>query len=911
MVFPSLHRFVSLACMLGLLLPVSGQSTLDSLKHQLLSLPDDFNKCDLLKELSVAYNSVDLDSSMHYGKLGLELAEKLGDDKRVAGFSNNLGIFYKNKGQMNTAIGYYVKSINLKERAGDMAGVASTCNNLGYIYEVHYQDYRKARYYYEKSFDHYRRAGERLNTAVAEMNVGNIFLLTQVYDTALLHYQHARQVFEEERDTARILKIYLNLGEVYEKTGSRDSTRFFYRKARDLASLTRNTEDVVRVLYYEGKYWLSAGENDQGISLLKQGLVLAREHRIPNSIRDISETLMNHYRQQNNYDSALYYSNEYLKFFKENSLGSSEDIFRISESNFRLSAENRETMIKLEKQRLVNGLLVLISLMTVLLTVYIYRSYRNKQRANRLLAEMDSLKTRLYTNISHELRTPLSLILGPLEEMLENGVSQPVGHKTLEMMRRNAARLLQLVNQILDLSKLDAGAMKLELAEGNLMMHIGEVLASFSVRAGQKDISYRFDLDPPEWNTWYDPDKLEKIIINLLSNAFKYTPAGGKVSASLRVEKAGGKELLRLRVEDSGPGIPPEQLEKIFERFHQVEEERPSGQAGTGIGLALVRELADLMHGHIRAENLPQGGAAFLFEMPLGKAHLEEAEFCILEKQPAREAAVLDLPETEEPCILPVEDSKNSLPILLIVEDHADIREHIRDRLWETYQILDAADGEAGLRLALEEVPDIVVTDLMMPVMDGVEMTRRLKTDERTSHIPVVMLTAKASVENRIEGLETGADDYLTKPFHMKELAVRLQNLGEQRKLLREKFRREIVLEPGQAAVNSADERFLEKMLKYLEENLSNPELDVQAFRDALGMSRMQFFRKVKALSGQSPVEFIRTFRLKRAAQLLEKGFGNVAEVTYEVGFNNLSYFARCFKEFFGRTPSEYLRANS
>jgi len=532
------------------------------------------------------------------------------------------------------------------------------------------------------------------------------------------------------------------------------------------------------------------------------------------------------------------------------------------------------------------------------------------EQKNLQIMEMDQMKTRFFNNISHEFRTPLTLILSPLENMAAEKESLKPEPKQIDRMHRNALRLLGLINQLMDLSKLDAGSLKLELSEGDLVKEVKSIVTGFVPLAERKDIKFRYMLPEKPIKTFYDADKLEKILSNLLSNAFKFTPEEGTIDCKLEyLEKTEKKKTseARITVKDSGKGIPPEQFEKIFDRFYQVEEQKEGG--GTGIGLSLTRELVDLLHGNISVESKPEKGSCFTVTFPVGKDHLKKNEFVMLKPGDKQDRVLIpELMEEEERAILEEfdEEEEDGKPILLVVEDNADVRAHIYENLNAEFHILEAADGEEGLKKAIEKIPDLVVTDLMMPWKDGVEMTKELKTNEYTSHIPVIMLTAKANVESKIEGLETGADDYITKPFNIDELKARITNLIEQRKKLRERFSQEVKLEPKDIAITSADVKFLDRAIAIIEDHMGDFEFDAATFQEEMNMSRSQLFRKLRALTDQSATEFIRSIRLKRAANLIEQGFGNVAEVTYEVGFNNLSYFAKCFKEVYGVSPSEY-----
>ena len=437
-------------------------------------------------------------------------------------------------------------------------------------------------------------------------------------------------------------------------------------------------------------------------------------------------------------------------------------------------------------------------------------------------------------------------------------------------------------------------------------------ITGFTGYADRKKIQYKFHLPDKSFKTYFDKDKLDKITTNLLSNAFKYTLEEGRINCDVSIKEQMKKPysfVLEISVKDSGPGIPEEQLEKIFDRFYQVEGEWKKEGGGTGIGLSLTKELVSLQHGRITVKSEPGKGSSFIVTMPLGKEHLKENEYIIKSPGEVGESmkwsAILE--EGKSRTRAEEEETvEGGNPQILIVEDNPDLRMHILENLEEEFLIKEAANGEEGLEKAIESVPDLVITDLMMPKMDGIEMLEKLKTDERTSHIPVIMLTAKANVESKIEGLETGADDYITKPFNIKELITRVKNLIEQRKKLRERFSREVTLEPKDIAITSADEKFLNRAIGIIDEHMGDFEFDARTFQEEIGMSRSQLFRKLRALTDQSATEFIRAIRLKRAAKLIEQKFGNIAQITYEVGFNNLSYFAKCFKELYGVNPSEY-----
>jgi DNA-binding response OmpR family regulator/nitrogen-specific signal transduction histidine kinase len=533
-------------------------------------------------------------------------------------------------------------------------------------------------------------------------------------------------------------------------------------------------------------------------------------------------------------------------------------------------------------------------------------------RKNEQIVEMERLKTGFFTNVSHEIRTPLSLISGPLDNLIKQDHPDPKTARWLSMIDRNSERLLQLVNQLLDISKLDSGKMKLVLQESDVLKHLRMLVNGYLSMAEIRRIRYVIDVPEKEQKAWYDREKVEKVCTNLLSNAFKFTPEYGVITCRVKLLEErrgdGGINMLRIIVADTGPGIPLAEREKIFERFYRAESDLFADAGGTGIGLSLTRELIGLMHGEVVLKSLEGSGAVFIVTLPLGKDHLEADEFILKETEIKLRKDELVLSDEMEKAVAE-QDADHPVEVL-IVEDNEDIRNYIRESFSGTYQILEAEDGITGLNLAQSEVPDLIISDVMMPGMDGMELCRTLKRDERTSHIPVILLTAKSTSEDKIEGLEFGADDYIFKPFQIKELSARIRNLLEQRDRLKKKYSCFIDLGLSEMTVSSLDEQFLKKAARIIEESLSDFDFDVGVLQDKMAMSRSQFFRKMKALTGKTPVQLIRLMRLKMAAKLIESGKGTITEILMSVGFSNPSYFAKCFKEKYGVSPKVFQKAH-
>ncbi|MEX2116845.1 MAG: ATP-binding protein [Bacteroidota bacterium] len=518
------------------------------------------------------------------------------------------------------------------------------------------------------------------------------------------------------------------------------------------------------------------------------------------------------------------------------------------------------------------------------------------------LKELDQLKSRFFANISHEFRTPLTLIEGPLKQ-LKSGELKGNPEEQYDMMLRNTRRLTRLVNQLLDLSKIESGDMKVRGRKLDIAELVRGVAAAFESLAKRKQIEFRVKSSEESIIGWFDGDAVEKIVTNLLSNALKFTTEDGRVT--LDVSRNGIPTSVDITVTDTGIGIPSDQLSRVFDRFYQVDASQVREQEGSGIGLALAKELVDLHKGEITVTSEPGRGSTFTVRLPLGKEHLKPEEIVEADERGKPREVKTGIREPEKMESQDVE-GKEGLPLLLIVEDNADMQKYMRTHLEGAYNLFEAVNGEEGLLKASEVIPDLVISDVMMPKMDGFEFTRRIKTDEKTSHIPVILLTAKASAEHKLEGLETGADDYLVKPFDAKELLVRVKNLIEQRRKLRDRFQREITLQPHDIPITSMEEQFLSRAKEIVHNHLSDPNLGVELFAEEMALSRSQLHRKLYALTGVSPGEFIRSMRLQRAAVLLQKHFGNISQVAYEVGFSNPSHFTESFRKQFGVAPSEY-----
>lgn len=538
------------------------------------------------------------------------------------------------------------------------------------------------------------------------------------------------------------------------------------------------------------------------------------------------------------------------------------------------------------------------------------------KRLNEEVLELTHSRLVFFTNISHELRTPLTLIADPVEMLLEDTGIKGKSRELLKMVQRNALALQQLVSNILDFRKIQNGKMELKLYRFDIVKTLTTWVGDFQLTAERKQIRLHLDVDDLKGSHEMiaDQEKISRIVFNLLSNALKYTPAGGEIFVSLKDEGAN----LRLDVKDTGKGISQDEADKIFERFFQAK----GAASGTGIGLALVKSFVELHHGEARVESEPGKGSDFIVVIPReqeGDSQVIHNDADIVDN--SVKASASDSKNVVDESVLQyIDDGDRSRgkvqqlvsentnrPTVLVIDDNTDIRQYERTLLQDEYIVLEAADGKEGLSVAIKEVPDLVICDVMMPVMDGLEFTKQLKTNTATSHIPVIMLTAKNLEEHRAEGYEHGADSYITKPFHSKVLLARIENLLRQRQLLKNLYQgtQEAEKEISESHLEDRDKQFLKQLQAIIQKNLSDSEFGVEDMGQQIGLSRVQLYRKVKAMTGSSVVDLLRKARLAKARRLLETRSMSVSEVAYEVGFSAPSYFTKCFKEEYGMLPGD------
>ncbi|WP_179218051.1 response regulator [Dokdonia pacifica] len=728
-------------------------------------------------------------------------------------------------------------------------------------------------------------------------------------DSAEVLFFDALKYFQKNQDNWWIAEIYSGLALMTDKKKYPKLKTNYHQKWIKAIKKTTDTTKIAETYYLIASADRKGGDPYRGLSYIDSAQTIYEKIGYPNEsqkknlLRDIAylhADIGNYKEAYTKMQKALVQSQKvYIEKNTKNSmeLEAKYQTEKKEQEIALLQAQNEAVEAQKKNQR--NLLLGGLGL-TSIAGIFLFLGFRNRKKTNDKLRELDTMKSSFFENISHEFRTPLSLIAGPIEKQLRKPDIDTSEKKNLSIAKRNTKRLLTLVDQLLDLSKVEAGHFKLNVQQGDLGLFLRSLTSSFSYLAQENNQEYTTAIDIPENTYYFDADALEKIITNLISNALKYSPDGESITITSAIEN----QKLQFTIQNSGATLSEEALQTIFNRFARTDEQT----AGTGIGLALSKELVTLHKGTIHAQSA-HDTTIFTITIPVTESAFTDSEktsgvmeisaFAKAETTTSKEEIV-----QEEVDIF----SKDTNPILLIVDDNADLRTYVSSLFEDQYTIHTAQDGQEGFEVASSIVPDLIITDLMMPKDDGITLTRNCKASETTSHIPIVMLTAKAGDENQLIGLETGADAYITKPFNTEILKTTTHNLLETRKRLQERFSQEVVLIPKDIAVNSADERFLDNLKEIVDTQIIESDFTTESFSKALGMSRMQLHRKLKALTGLSATEFIRSQRLKLAAQLLKKSDINVSQVGYAVGFNNHSYFTKCFKEHYGVSPSDYAK---
>lgn len=889
---------------------------------------NDYNgMANCLLTIGATYNQMSkYDSALINYQKSLELWVKAKNinKERIAATYNNIGLVYRKQGNLPMALEYYQKSLAYKEEINDKAGAGDTYNNIGVIYRM-LNDYSRAIYNYKKSLVIRKEIGFQRGVAANFGNIAISYFEDKQLDSSLKYANESLKLNIELNEKRSIAYSYNILGDIFLRKNELKLAYDYYEKGFKQAEETQNQavkisttiglgevkfkqSDFQRALFY-GKQAYFWANNVGDISMIKLSSKLIAD----------ANAALGKYKEA--YEFHVLYKS--LSDTIQNEVNTRKIIGLEYEFKYQKDkVENEKIQLKqqakLSKQKQITLTFFIGFCLVLLLVFLVFSNLKRKQKDYRIistqkdeieqrnkllnaqkeeiqtqnellvnqakmLAELDEVKSRFFANISHELRTPLTLILSPLSKIIDTGKHDK---DTFNVMLRNAKKLQSMIDDLLDLARMEKGAIDIQLEEANINELVKGVVNSFEGVANEKKLTIETEGLETACNLHFDRAGIEKVISNLLSNAIKFTPAGKRI----KIASSHSAEYFSLRVSDEGIGIPKGETEKIFNRFFRASNSQMV--TGTGIGLSLVNDIVTLHGGSVEAKKSDLGGAEFLVKIPFKRRSISE--------ELDDDETNIDTITSADPAAIPHKKT------LLVVEDNFDLRSFLVSSLNETYNVLDAENGEMGLQIASTEHVDIIISDVMMPIMDGYTLTKTIRSSSELCHIPIVLLTAKSSEQSVIKGLESEADAYITKPFSLTHLKAVLSSQLRIRQKLHKKFQKEISVNPSEVTTTSMDEQFITKATRIVEENLSNETYSIDDFCCDLTMSRTSVHRKITAITGLSTSDFIRTIRLKRAAQLVKGRVASISEISFMVGFSDVSYFTKCFKKEFGVTPTEF-----
>lgn len=886
-----------------------------------------FRYLDLSKIYNILENRT---KSLDYVLQALETAEKSNNEKGIVTAYSMIGDYLRDVQHNHTvAIQYYERMLETYRKYNSTWGIAETLDEMGLAYMALHNDSMATKYLSE-SLELAGKLDYRYIIRQANKHMGQIEYRKKDYRKAL-------ELFIKSYETRcdGCSPIYQNetmilLGDVYLKLNDYNAAYTFYQKSYNLADSLDDSMHKAMSLAGLANWYKSSGQISSATYSYLQALENAVKTKNLSLQVEMSDGLTAIYSEQNDYHNAFKYQQlsemleDSLRNINDNeNLARVETLFEFENLRRQKEVESTKAEAEIEKQVLTRNLFLAGFIIMSVLGAFLFVSFRKKKKANILLADQkkrieemsakihkaDKMKLQFFTNISHEFRTPLTLIAGLTEELSTREPKGNIWNNQLKIIQKNASKLLHLVNQILDIRKLDNGDGVIELVQDDLVKFIGGIVTLFEDYAKRKNVGLKFVSEKSVMMIDADYGKLDKIMSNLISNAIKFCSENDHVRVTLYTEQSPNSVFV-LEVDDSGRGIPSDQIQYVFQPFYQVTD----SEGGSGIGLALVRELVTVLKGQIDIESQLDKGTRVTVKIPYSNnRHDSKDNAQVVKTKPDSEeqnqirryTTEEKSEELKENSVIAEQDNGYE-KTLLIVEDNPDLLDFVAGILADEYKILKATDGKKGVTIATKYIPDIIVSDIMMPVMDGIQMCELIKNNPCTSHIPILFLTAKTDQESMLHSFKIGADDYIVKPFSAVLLKSRIQNLVNQRRKLIEKFSQQFQVEPTEVILPDADKHFLEKTIRVIEKYIDDPELDIDMLASEMNVSRTQLYRKLKALTDFSGNQFIRVIRLKRAAQLLSQNQLTISEVMQKTGFSNYSYFNQCFREQFNSYPKDY-----
>ncbi|MEM7370459.1 MAG: tetratricopeptide repeat protein [Bacteroidota bacterium] len=872
---------------------------------------DQTNRARLFTNIGLWYDvQNDTQNAIKYALEAAKAYQSIKDSLWMGRCYNQVGKYFLDLSDHESSIQYLLQALKIFENLKNHREVGKCLENIGIVY-AEQEDDSTALSYYSRSLHIAEEIGNDKSAAISHSNIGTIYFSFKKFDQAEAHFQQALSISQEIGHDRILASSMSNLGNVLYKKGNYQEALKLLTQSIRLKKENGREQSIPNSLIIMGDIYYEQGQYEKAHSLYEEGFELAKSLNRISLLHLSYQSLFKSYKSLGQYQKALQMHE--LLIQAEDSIESIDNQRAVLRQEYKYEYEkqaladslafiHQQAQLKLEHQQdisrrnywLLAGLLLGIAF-------FLFFRYRQQirlqqeQAEQKRLTELDAVKSRLYTNITHEFRTPLTVIQGMARKVIEKPdkwLQQGTG-----MIERNSVQLLKLVNQMLDLSKLESGKLQLQAVQADIIPFLYYIAEPFQAMAESKEISLQIQQDVDKLTMDFDPDRMTEIISNLLSNAIKFTSAGGQID----IQALSDKEAFMLIVRDTGIGIPADKLPYVFDRFYQVDDSPTRSNEGTGIGLALSKELVHLMGGRVQVSSQIGEGTEFTITLPISQQAIV-AELPLMELEKVESASSL------LPAIFPEDNQLPSdLPHILLIEDNADVVSYLSSCLEANYRLSIARNGQEGIDKALELVPDLIISDVMMPEKDGFEVCHTLKQDIRTSHVPIIMLTAKADVDSKLTGLRRGADAYLSKPFHEEELLIRIHNLLEVRTTLQARYRSGSEnLDLAPTAEIEKEDAFIQEVRQVVMSQLNNYQLDVPTLCKELGMARTPLHNKLKALTGMSTTEFVRYVRLTHAQELLRETDMHVSEIAYATGFQNHTYFSRKFKELFGQTPKEW-----
>lgn len=853
---------------LSFLMPlnVSGQHTADSLRH-LMKSANELRRGELNVEMATYFLGQNPDSALYYSNRAIEIGRKNNNHVIVIRSYAKIGEAYQKQNKMKEAISFYLKGLALAEKHNEKSLAGTIYNGIGVCY-FYQNNPKKAEEYLKLAAQAKKEGNDYQYYALITTNLAILQISSGSPNEAIKTLRDAEKTLLKKKQPEYLATVYNSLGAAYQ-TVKPDSCVYYYEKSLEFALENKDLVNQMTAYQNIGDYHLEKKNYAGAIEYMKKAIAVNDKRPEDQFKPALYDRIGLAYESVGDFKNAYHYKK--LESEARQRLFSVQKQKDVDELEIRYQSEKKEKEIQLNKQEIEKGknqrnLILFGALLVLLIAGFItYLLFQRKK----ITQQFEQEKLKMFENIFHEIRTPLTLINGPIQLMKQDpGIGNP---EHLVLMERNSKKLIRLVDELLDASKLGKGSFQLHYTTGNIGGFIDDIVNSFAGEAAQ-DKNIIYDKNNLGANYSFPSNALEKILSNLIGNAVKYCPGGSEIHIISGIER--GK--LVIEIKDNGPGIPEKEQKKVFRRFFRGKY--AAGTNGTGIGLSLVKELVELTHGTIKMQS-SSSGTTFTVSIPI-----EEQE-------------AITVPAQQE-----------GIPTLLLAEDDADTAAFTISVLQDSFRVIHAKNGQYAINLIREELPDIVLSDIMMPEKDGIELLKEIRSDEFTSHLPVILFSAKASLESRLEGLGYGADAYISKPFSPDELKLTVRNLYTTIQRNRENYQASIRSPKTFEERIKSDNAYVNKVVACIIENIDKPEYSVNELSDDMAVSRSQLHRKLAALTGFSTTNFIRMIRLEKAKDLLLTNDGNISEIAYKCGFSSQSYFTKSFTEHFGKSPSQFTK---